>query len=170
MKLLISPVSFTSDNKSRVISKDKKEDIRDGAVVGGAAGAGYSAAKSNVMKSIKDAEAACKAGKAASAVKTAETVKKSSGLFAGFKNNAKVLTQKLVTKLDNIKASKYIKPLINNRATRFACGIFGGVLAGCVLISGIGTLYNNTTKLVEHYAPRYAEKANRYFDKYGSEE
>ncbi len=167
MKLSISPVSFTSNDNRRIVSQEKKDDIRDGAVVGGAAGAGYSAARNNVMKSIKDAESACKAGKAAAAAKVA---KNSSGLFAGFKNNAKVLTQKLVTKLDNIKASKYIKPIINNRATRFACGIFGGILAGCVLISGIGTLYSNTTKIVEHYVPRYAEKANSYFDKYSSKE
>lgn len=162
--LSISPVSFTSEHdKKRRVSPEKKEEIRDGVVAGGAAGAGYTAVKSNGMKMLKETEAACKAGKTAAAARAAQAAKaakNSSGLFAGLKNNAKALTKRFVTKLENVKASRFIKPIINNRVTRFACGIFGGVLAGCILISGIGTLYHNTTKLVDHYVPRVANRVN----------
>lgn len=165
MILSINPVNFTANpEKKTKISKEKKEDIREGVVAGGAAGAGYKAAKSNGMKMLKEAEAASKAGKAAAAVKAAETAKKSKGLFAGLKNNANVLTKRFVTQLENIKASKYIKPIINNRITRFGCGIFGGFLAGCILVSGIGTLYHNTTKIVDHYVPRVANRVNNLVD------
>lgn len=168
--LQISPVSFTSQTEKRnKISQEKKEDIRDGVVAGGAAGAGYTAVKSNTMKMLKETEAACQAGKTAAAARTANAVKNSGGLFAGLKNNAKVLTQRLVTKLDNVKASKYIKPIINNRITRFGCGVFGGALAVCILISGLGTLYHNTTKLVDHYAPRVANRVNNVVDRFGEE-
>lgn len=159
--LSISPVSFTADSaKKPKINPEKKEEIREGVVAGGAAGAGYTAVKSNGMKMLKEAEAASKTGKAAAAARAAQTAKNNSGLFAGFKNNAKALTKRFVTQLENVKASKFIKPIINNRITKFACGIFGGILAGCILISGIGTLYHNTTKIVDHYVPRAAARVN----------
>jgi len=163
--MLISPVNFTSlpDKKSRV-SKEKKEEIRDGVVTGGAAGAGYTAVRKNTLSLIKETEAACQAGKAAAktaqAAKAAQTAKESAGLFSGLKKNARVLSKRFINKLDAVKTSKYIKPIINNRITRFGCTVFGGFLAGCILVSGIGTLYNNSVQIAQHYVPKVAQRVN----------
>ena len=152
-------------NKPKRVSPEKKEEIRDGVVAGGAVGAGYTAVRKNALNMIKETETACKAGKAAAAARAANAAKGSAGLFAGLKNNAKVITKNLITKLDAIKTSKYIKPIINNRLTRAACGAFGGFLAVCILISGIGTLYNNSIKMANHYVPRVADRFNRLSDR-----
>lgn len=162
--MLISPVSFTSSpDKKQKVSKEKKEEIRGGVVAGGAAGAGYTAVRKNTLAMIKETEAACQAGKAAAkTAQAARAAKDSAGLFAGLKNNARAITKKFVNQLDAVKTSKYIKPIINNRITRFGCSICGGFLAGCILVSGIGTLYNNSVQLVNHYVPKTAQRINTY--------
>ena len=165
----ISPVNFTaSTQKHSKPSEQKREEIRDGVVAGGAAGAGYTAVKKNTLTMLKETETACKAGKAAAAARTAEAAKVGTGLFAGLKNNARVLTQRLVTKLDAVKTSRFIKPIINNRLTRFGCGVVGGVLATCILISGLGTLYHNSVKIVDHYVPRVAHRVNQISERFES--
>ena len=169
MKLSISPVSFTGANKPKV-TEEQKEGIRDGMVAGGAAGAGYTAVKRNTLTMLQETEKACKAGKAAAAGRMAQTAKNTSGLFGGLKNNAQVLTKRLVSKLDSIKTSKYIKPIINNKLTRFGCAVFGGALAVCILISGLGTLYNNASKIAENYIPRAADRINRFADRFEKSE
>lgn len=162
--MLISPVSFTSSpDKKQKVSKEKKDEIRGGVVAGGAAGAGYTAVKKNTLTMIKETEAACQAGKAATqSAQAARAAKDSAGLFAGLKNNARAITKKFVNQLETVKTSKYIKPIINNRVTRFGCSIFGGFLAGCILVSGIGTLYNNSVQLANHYVPKAAQRINGY--------
>ena len=57
--LTISPVNFTASEgtKPKRISDEKKEDMRDTAMAGGAAGAGYTAAKSgglNMAKKLRE--------------------------------------------------------------------------------------------------------------------
>ncbi len=169
MTMRISPVSFTASNEKQPrVSEQKREEIRDGVVAGGAAGAGYTAVKKNTLNMLKETETACKAGKAAAAARAAETAKVGTGLFAGLKNNARVLTKRLVTKLDAVKTSKYIKPIINNRLTRFGCGVVGGVLAVCILISGLGTLYHNSVELINNYVPRVAHRVNQISDRFDS--
>lgn len=166
----ISPVTFTaSPERQSKVSERKREEIRDGVVAGGAAGAGYTAVKKNTLTMLKETEAACKAGKAAAAARAANAAKAGTGLFAGLKNNARVLTQRLVTKLDAVKTSKFIKPIINNKLTRFGCGVVGGVLAACILVSGLGTLYHNSVKIVDHYMPRVADRVNKISDRLSSE-
>lgn len=164
----INPANLISQyqSKPKKVSSEKKEEIRDGVVTGGAVGAGYTAVRKNALNMIKETESACKAGKAAAAARAANAAKGGAGLFAGLKNNAKVITKNLITKLDAIKTSKYIKPIINNKLTRAACGAFGGFLAVCILISGIGTLYNNSIKMANHYIPRYADRFNRLSDRF----
>lgn len=164
----INPANLISQyqTKPKKVSSEKKEEIRDGVVTGGAVGAGYTAVRKNALNMIKETESACKAGKAAAAARAANAAKGGAGLFAGLKNNAKVITKNLITKLDAIKTSKYIKPIINNKLTRAACGAFGGFLAVCILISGIGTLYNNSIKMANHYIPRYADRFNRLSDRF----
>ena len=55
--LQISPIAFTSNEvNNRRLSDEKREDIRDTAVAGGAAGAGYTAVKGgglNMAKKLK---------------------------------------------------------------------------------------------------------------------
>lgn len=164
----INPANLISQyqSKPKKVSSEKKEEIRDGVVTGGAVGAGYTAVRKNALNMIKETESACKAGKAAAAARAANAAKGGAGLFAGLKNNAKVITKNLITRLDAIKTSKYIKPIINNKLTRAACGAFGGFLAVCILISGIGTLYNNSIKMANHYIPRYADRFNRLSDRF----
>lgn len=164
----INPANLISQyqSKPKKVSSEKKEEIRDGVVTGGAVGAGYTAVRKNALNMIKETESACKAGKAAAAARAANAAKGGAGLFAALKNNAKVITKNLITKLDAIKTSKYIKPIINNKLTRAACGAFGGFLAVCILISGIGTLYNNSIKMANHYIPRYADRFNRLSDRF----
>lgn len=167
----ISPVTFTaSKNKNIKVSEEKREEIRDGVVAGGAAGAGYTAVRKNAINMIKETETACKAGKAAAAARAANTAASGSGIFAGLKNNARVLTKRLVTRVESIKASRFIKPIINNRLVKFGCGVVGGFLAVCVLISGIGTLYHNTVKMADNYIPKVAHRVNRLAERLDSDE
>lgn len=171
MTMRISPINFTaSHEKQPKISEQKREEIRDGVVAGGAAGAGYTAVKKNTLNMLKETEAACKAGKAAAAARTAEAAKVGTGLFSGLKNNARVLTQRLVAKLDAVKTSRFVKPIINNRLTRFGCGVVGGALAVCILISGLGSLYHNSVELINNYAPRVAHRVNQISDRFESSE
>lgn len=171
MMMRINPVNFTGTPKSKPkVSSEKKEEIRDGVVAGGAAGAGYTAVRKNALNMIKETETACKAGKAAAAARAANAAKTSTGLFSGLKNNARVLTKRFITKLEAVKTSRFIKPIINNRLTRAACGIFGGFLAVCVLISGIGTLYHNSVKMVDNYAPQVAHRINRLAERLDSDD
>lgn len=170
----ISPVNFTGAVQSQPrVSAERKEEIRDGVVAGGAAGAGYTAVRKNALNMIKETETACNAGKAAAAARAANAAnaaKGGAGLFAGLKNNAKALTKRFITKLDAVKTSKYIKPIVNNKLTRAACGVFGGFLAVCILLSGIGTLYHNSVKMAEHYVPRCADRLNRISERLQSDD
>lgn len=167
----ISPVNFTGAVQSQPrVSAERKEEIRDGVVAGGAAGAGYTAVRKNALNMIKETETACNAGKAAAAARAANAAKDGAGLFAGLKNNAKALTKRFITKLDAVKTSKYIKPIVNNKLTRAACGVFGGFLAVCILLSGIGTLYHNSVKMAEHYVPRCADRLNRISERLQSDD
>lgn len=179
--LKISPVTFTSNENQRRISQEQREDIRDTAVAGGAAGAGYTAAKSgglNMAKKIKEASSTTsqttgslkrslsniKEGKQA-ITKTAVEAK---GLFGNFRKNAKIFTDNMLNTLKNMKVGKFVQRIINTPVVKFGCGVAGGILAVCVLLSGMGTLYSNTTKVVNNYVPKIADDINDFSEKYKS--
>lgn len=147
------------------LNDEQKENLRDGAVAGGAAGGGFKMFKNakNASKLTAETSQRIKEGQQLvreTVVAATKPVKEAKGLWSTFKANCKIYKTRLFEKVTAIKASKYIKPILNNKIVKFGCGIVGGALAGCVLISGIGTLYNNTTKIADHYAPQVAEGMN----------
>ena len=178
--LQISPIAFTSNEvNNRRLSDEKREDIRDTAVAGGAAGAGYTAVKGgglNMAKKLKDASST--SAKLTSDIKKGmQTVneskkavtglaKEANGIFRNFKLNAQHFTENMLNSLKNMKAGKLVQKFVKTPAVKYGCKVCGGFLAGCVLISGLGTLYNNTTKVVDHYAPQLAENLNNLADSY----
>lgn len=177
--LQISPVTFTSNEKPKRISDEKREDIRDTAMAGGAAGAGYTAAKSgglNMAKKIKQASSTASqtTGSIKNGISTIKETKtafqkpatEAVGLFKSFKTNAKNYANNMLDTLKNMKAGKFVRRIMNTPVVKYGCGIFGALLAGCVLLSGLGTLYNNTTKLVDNYAPKLADNFNELADKF----
>ena len=172
--LTVQPTSLYRQNTAFTAGKlddEQKENLRDGSVAGGAAGGGLKMFKNARNASKLTAETTQKIKEGQQLVRevttvTAKPVEEAKGLWASFKANCKLYKTKLFDKLTAIKTSKYIKPILNNRVVKFGCGIVGGALAGCVLISGIGTLYNNTTKIADHYAPEVADKMNSLADGY----
>ena len=177
--LQISPITFTANEKPKRLSEEQREDIRDTAVAGGAAGAGYTAAKNGGLRmtnKLKQASSTVKETTkgAKQTIRTINEGKKAltgtaaeaKGLFSRFKINAKNYTDNMINSLKNMKAGKFVQRIVNTRVVRYGCGIFGGVLAGCVLLSGLGPLYSNTTKIVDNYAPRLADNLNHIAEQY----
>lgn len=171
--LQISPVSFTSNERPKRISDERREDIRDTAMAGGAAGAGYTAAKGgglNMAKKIKEASSSASqtTGSLKNGIKTIKETKaalekpavEAVGLFKKLKINASAYADRMLNSLKNMKAGKFVQRMMNTPVVKFGCGAVGGVLAVCVLLSGLGTLYNNTTKIVDNYAPKLADNFN----------
>lgn len=174
----ISPISFTSEETGRRrLSDEKREDIRDTAVAGGAAGAGYSAVKGggfNMAKKLQKASStsAKVSGELKSGLQTMNNSKKAvnglanqaHGLFKSFKVNARNIADNMLNSLKSMKAGKFVQRLIDTPIVKGGCKLFGGGLALCVLLSGLGTLYNNTSKVVDNYAPKLADNFNRVVD------
>ena len=177
--LQISPITFTSNERlsNRKLSDDQREDIRDTAVAGGAAGAGYTAAKGgglNMAKKLKNASSSSAkvTGDLKNGMQTLRESQKAvtglakdaNGIFKNFKINAQKFADNMLNSLKNMKAGKLVQRFVKTPVVKFGCKVCGGFLAGCVLVSGLGTLYNNTTKVVNHYAPQLAENLNTLTD------
>lgn len=176
--LQISPISFTSNEyNNKRLSEEKREDIRDTAVAGGAAGAGYTAVKGgglNMAKKLTNASStsAKVTGNLKNGLHTINESKKAVGglaksansLFKNFKANARNFADNMMNSLKGMKAGKFIQGIIKTPVVKYGCKVCGGFLAGCVLISGLGTLYNNTTKVVDYYAPKLADNLNNLTD------
>ena len=177
--LTISPVNFTANEnaKPKRISDEKKEDIRDTAMAGGAAGAGYTAAKSgglNMAKKLRESSSSLSqtTGNIKRGVNTLKETKQvlqqpvaeANTLFRRFKINANIFTNNMMSYLKNLKVGKFVQKVIDTPIVKGGCRVFGGALAGCVLISGLGTLYNNTSKIVDNYAPRIVDNFNQVAD------
>ncbi len=177
--LMISPVNFTANEgtKPKRISDEKKEDMRDTAMAGGAAGAGYTAAKSgglNMAKKLRESSSSLSqtTGNIKRGVNTLKETKQvlqqpvaeANTLFKRFKINANIFTNNMMSYLKNLKVGKFVQKVIDTPIVKGGCRVFGGALAGCVLISGLGTLYNNTSKIVDNYAPRIVDNFNQVAD------
>ncbi len=177
--LTISPVNFTANEnaKPKRISDEKKEDMRDTAMAGGAAGAGYTAAKSgglNMAKKLRESSSSLSqtTGNIKRGVNTLKETKQvlqqpvaeANTLFKRFKINANIFTNNMMSYLKNLKVGKFVQKVIDTPIVKGGCRVFGGALAGCVLISGLGTLYNNTSKIVDNYAPRIVDNFNQVAD------
>lgn len=175
--LQVSPISFKGNESSKRITQEQREDIRDTAVAGGAAGAGYTAAKGgglNMAKKLKNASSVSSkvTGDLNSGLKTINESRKAvtgvageaSGLFKSFKLNAKKYSDNIINSLKSMKCGKFVQRMINTPVVKAGCKAFGGILAVCVLLSGLGTLYNNTSKVVDNYAPKLAENLNAIAD------
>lgn len=177
--LMISPVNFTTNEgtKPKRISDEKKEDMRDTAMAGGAAGAGYTAAKSgglNMAKKLRESSSSLSqtTGNIKRGVNTLKETKQvlqqpvaeANTLFKRFKINANIFTNNMMSYLKNLKVGKFVQKVIDTPIVKGGCRVFGGALAGCVLISGLGTLYNNTSKIVDNYAPRIVDNFNQVAD------
>lgn len=176
--LQVRPVSFTSNTQPRKSAEEKREDIRDTAMAGGAAGAGYSAARSgglNMAKKLKEGSSAVNhaTGTVKNGVKTAkdvtaafaEPVEKATGLFKNFKGNATRISNNIMNNLKDLKVGKFVQRFIETPVVKTGCRVCGGFLAGCILLSGLGSLYSNTTKIVDHYAPKLADNFNELAEK-----
>ena len=176
---MISPVNFTANEgtKPKRISDEKKEDMRDTAMAGGAAGAGYTAAKSgglNMAKKLRESSSSLSqtTGNIKRGVDTLKETKQvlqqpvaeANTLFKRFKINANIVTNNMMSYLKNLKVGKFVQKVIDTPIVKGGCRVFGGALAGCVLISGLGTLYNNTSKIVDNYAPRIVDNFNQVAD------
>lgn len=176
---MISPVNFTANEgtKPKRISDEKKEDMRDTAMAGGAAGAGYTAAKSgglNMAKKLRESSSSLSqtTGNIKRGVNTLKETKQvlqqpvaeANTLFKRFKINANIFTNNMMSYLKNLKVGKFVQKVIDTPIVKGGCRVFGGALAGCVLISGLGTLYNNTSKIVDNYAPRIVDNFNQVAD------
>lgn len=177
--LTISPVNFTASEgtKHKRLSDEKKEDMRDTAMAGGAAGAGYTAAKSgglNMAKKLRESSSSLSqtTGNIKRGVNTLKETKQvlqqpvaeANTLFKRFKINANIFTNNMMSYLKNLKVGKFVQKVIDTPIVKGGCKVFGGALAGCVLISGLGTLYNNTSKIVDNYAPRIVDNFNQVAD------
>ena len=176
---MISPVNFTASEgtKPKRISDEKKEDMRDTAMAGGAAGAGYTAAKSgglNMAKKLRESSSSLSqtTGNIKRGVNTLKETKQvlqqpvaeANTLFKRFKINPNIFTNNMMSYLKNLKVGKFVQKIIDTPIVKGGCRVFGGALAGCVLISGLGTLYNNTSKIVDNYAPRIVDNFNQVAD------
>lgn len=179
----VSPISFTSNNYSRKSAEEKREDIRDTAMAGGAAGAGYTAARTgglNMAKKIKEGASTAKqtTGTLKNGIKTAkgvtnaltQPVEEAAGLFKNFTANATRISNNIMNSLKDLKVSKFVQKIIDTPVVKGVSKVCGGFLAGCVLISGLGSLYTNTTKIVDHYAPKLADNFNELAEKYKTED
>lgn len=177
--LMISPVNFTANEnaKPKRISDEKKEDMRDTAMAGGAAGAGYTAAKSgglNMAKKLRESSSSLSQTtvnikRGVNTLKETkqvlqQPVAEANTLFKRFKINANIFTNNMMSYLKNLKVGKFVQKVIDTPIVKGGCRVFGGALAGCVLISGLGTLYNNTSKIVDNYAPRIVDNFNQVAD------
>lgn len=93
-----------------------------------------------------------------------QPVAEANTLFKRFKINANIFTNNMMSYLKNLKVGKFVQKVIDTPIVKGGCKVFGGALAGCVLISGLGTLYNNTSKIVDNYAPRIVDNFNQVAD------
>ena len=172
--LSVQPTNLYRNNPAFTAGKlndEQKENIRDGAVAGGDAGGGFKMFQNARKAAHLIAETTRKIKESQQLVREAATaaakpVKEAKGLWSSFKANCKIYKTRLFEKITAIKTSKFLKPVLNNKVVKFGCGVVGGALAGCVLISGLGTLYNNTTKIADHYAPQLADGMNSIADGY----
>lgn len=155
------------------LDEKQKENLRDGAVAGGAAGGGFKMFQNAKNASKVTADTAKKITEAKKLVQETAAaatapIKEAKGLWGTFKANCKLYKTKLFDKITALKTSKFLKPILNNKIVKFGCGAVGGALAVCVLISGIGTLYNNTTKIADNYVPKVADGLNSVADGFRS--
>lgn len=174
--LQINPISFKGTTDIKKSPHERREDLRDTAVAGGAAGAGYTAARNGGFKMFRQTSSRFKnvSGQVKNGIDTINEAKtvltkpigEAKGLFSRFASSARTYGNRMWTYLTSMKAGKFINKIMRTPVVRHSCNIFGGFLAGCVLLSGLGTLYNNSTQLVDKYTNKIAGNVNNILDEY----
>ena len=92
----------------------------------------------------------------ASTIKLAEnTANEAKGLWAGLAKNSKRFTEAIIEWGQNVKANKFIKPILESGAYKKTAGFVGGVTALFVFISGVGHM---TKKVVN----RVSDKSDKF--------
>lgn len=143
MTISVSKISFTGDRGDRGVSqKNKKVGVTDAGLATGGAIGSFNYLKrfkrfgfNKVDDFIKLSNESAKAGTVA-----ASTVKKTSSLFKNFKSNVSHYKELFINWSKATKLGKMIKPVIESRAYKGLAGIFGGIAAVFVFISGVGEM------------------------------
>lgn len=133
----VNTISFAGDSP-----KDRKVGVTDAGLATGGALGSYKYLKrfkrfgfDKVDDYIKLSNETAKAGTVA-----ANTVKKTSSLFKNFTSNVSHYKELFINWSKATKIGKLIKPVIESKAYRGLAGIFGGLAAVFVFISGVGEM------------------------------
>ncbi len=138
MALNVDKISFTGHH-----SKDKKVGVTDaGLAAGGAIGSWQYIRrfdKFNLGKRIDDyVTLSNESAKVCNL--TANTMSNGSALFKNFKSNFAHYKDLFLTWSKSTKLGQIIKPVIESKAYRGVAGLFGGIAATFVFISGVGEM------------------------------
>jgi hypothetical protein len=140
--------------------KHNQEKVAAG--VGGAAGLSKTATKMAGKRGLK-AEAAEHGlqNMMESVERTTRAAKKNTeaakGLWSTFKANIKFYTNDIIKRLESLKNSKYIGPILNNPVTKKLAAAAGGALAFFVLVTGINKAVKTGSIAVDDFKQQYRE-------------
>lgn len=127
----------TSTSMTAAQRKERNEQVAAG--VGGAAGLSTSATKMASKRGLQAEQSL--SNMLETVTKTQQAVNKNTkaatGLWATFKNNIKVYSADILARLNKLKDTKFIGPIIKSPFTKKVAGFFGGALAFFVLITGV---------------------------------
>lgn len=140
--------------------KQKQEQVATG--VGGAAGLSTTATKMAGKRGLK-AEVAEQSLQhmLENVQRTTNAAKKNAkvakGLWGTFKANIKYYTNDIIKRLESVKNSKFIGPILNNPVTKKLAAAAGGALAFFVLVTGINKAVKTGAIAVDDFKHQYGE-------------
>lgn len=162
--LLINKVSFGGGSRTGFLGvssressddSDKRKEAAKDAVKGGGAVAATSAALSNGKK----VDMFRKAGKASKDLEkgsialknVGQATKKATGLFAKCKKAYSTTKSSIVEWGRTVKASRFVKPLLESRAFRWGAGLAGYGFGFVTLVTGLGDIAKFTLDSINKY-------------------
>ena len=140
--------------------KERKEQVAAG--VGGAAGLSTTATKYASRQGLKaEAEEHVLQQMMQTVTNTTNAVNKNTeaaqGLWATFRSNIKMYTKDIMTRLEHLKNSKFIGPIINSPVTKKLAGVAGGALAFFVLVTGVNKAVKTGAIAVDDFKHQFHE-------------
>ena len=77
------------------------------------------------------------------------------GLWANFKSNIKFYTNDIIKRLESLKNTKFIGPIVNSPVTKKLAGAAGGALAFFVLVTGVNKAVKTGAIAVDDFKSQY---------------
>lgn len=157
-----SEYNVTQANK-KLSSDDRKQQVATG--VGGAAGLSTTATKMAGKRGLK-AEAAEQTLQhmMENVQRTTNIAKRNTktakGLWQTFKANIKFYTNDIIKRLESVKNSKLLGPLLNNPVTKKLASAAGGALAFFVLVTGVNKAVKTGSIAFNDFKSQYNEYMN----------